>query len=152
MNSYVERIDHINIVVKDLDQVKDFFLSLGFTQEDESNLEGNWISETVGLEEVAARYVKLTLPGDRVSVELLQFHHPPIIEISSHRLANTQGYRHVSYRVKEIEETVSFLKNRGINPLSPIQEYTKLSKKLVYFRGPEGILLELAQYPENGQN
>lgn len=150
MNSFVERIDHINIVVKDLDEVKEFFLSLGFAQEDESNLEGNWISETVGLEDVAARYVKLTLPGDRVSVELLQFDHPPIAEISSPGLANTQGYRHVAFRVKDIEETVSFLKNRGISPLSPIQEYAKLSKKLVYFRGPEGILLELAQYPENG--
>jgi catechol 2,3-dioxygenase-like lactoylglutathione lyase family enzyme len=151
MNSFVERIDHINIVVKDLDEVKEFFLSLGFAQEDESNLEGNWISETVGLEDVAARYVKLTLPGDRVSVELLQFDRPPIAEISSPGLANTQGYRHVAFRVKDIEETVSFLKNRGISPLSPIQEYAKLSKKLVYFRGPEGILLELAQYPENGQ-
>jgi catechol 2,3-dioxygenase-like lactoylglutathione lyase family enzyme len=150
MNSFVERIDHINIVVKDLDEVKDFFLSLGFAQEDESTLEGDWISETVGLDDVVARYVKLTLPGDRVSVELLQFDHPPVAEISSPGLANTQGYRHVAFRVKDIEETVSFLKNRGINPLSPIQEYAKLSKKLVYFRGPEGILLELAQYPENG--
>ncbi|RZW26328.1 MAG: VOC family protein [Desulfobulbaceae bacterium] len=150
MNSFVERIDHINIVVKDLDEVKDFFLSLGFTQEDESRLEGDWISETVGLKDVAARYVKLTLPGDRVSVELLQFDHPPITEISSPGLANTQGYRHVAFRVNDIVQTVSFLKQRGINPLSPIQEYAKLSKKLVYFRGPEGILLELAQYPENG--
>ena len=152
MNSYVERIDHINIVVKELDQVKDFFLSLGFTQEDESNLEGNWISETVGLEKVAARYVKLTLPGDRVSVELLQFHHPPITEISSPGLANTQGYRHVAFRVRDIEQTVSFLQDRGISPLSPIQVYSKLSKKLVYFRGPEGILLELAQYPEDSES
>jgi catechol 2,3-dioxygenase-like lactoylglutathione lyase family enzyme len=150
MNSFVERIDHINIVVKDLDEVKDFFLSLGFAQADESTLEGDWISETVGLDDVVARYVKLTLPGDLVSVELLQFDQPPVAEISSPGLANTQGYRHVAFRVKDIEETVSFLKNRGINPLSPIQEYAKLSKKLVYFRGPEGILLELAQYPENG--
>ncbi|NNK15140.1 MAG: VOC family protein, partial [Desulfofustis sp.] len=108
------------------------------------------ISETVGLKDVAARYVKLTLPGDRVSVELLQFDHPPITEISSPGLANTQGYRHMAFRVNDIVQTVSFLKQRGINPLSPIQEYAKLSKKLVYFRGPEGILLELAQYPENG--
>ncbi|MBT8355636.1 MAG: VOC family protein, partial [Desulfofustis sp.] len=115
-----------------------------------SRLEGDWISETVGLKDVAARYVKLTLPGDRVSVELLQFDHPPITKISSPGLANTQGYRHVAFRVNDIVQTVSFLKQRGINPLSPIQEYAKLSKKLVYFRGPEGILLELAQYPENG--
>lgn len=59
--------------------------------------------------------------------------------------------RHLAFRVKDIERTVSFLKDSGIKPLSPIQEYAKLSKKLVYFRGPEGILLELAQYPESEQ-
>ena len=150
MNGFVERIDHINIVVNDLNKVKEFFLSLGFAQEDESTLEGDWISETVGLEDVVARYVKLTLPGDHVSIELLQFDHPHITEIPSPGLANTQGYRHVAFRVADIEKTVSFLKDRGISPLSSIQEYTKLSKKLVYFRGPEGILLELAQYPESG--
>ena len=146
----VDRIDHINIVVKDLGKVKDFFLSLGFAQEDQSRLSGNWISETVGLDQVEAHYVKLTLPGDRVSVELLQFDQPPLTEIPSPGLANTQGYRHVALRVKDIDQTVSVLQERGITPLSPDQEYAKLSKKLVYFRGPEGILLELAEYPESG--
>jgi catechol 2,3-dioxygenase-like lactoylglutathione lyase family enzyme len=149
MNSFVDRIDHINIVVKDLDRVKEFFLALGFTQEDESRLAGDWISRTVGLEGVEAHYVKLTLPGDQVSVELLQFDHPPTTTIPLPDQANTQGYRHLALRVKDIERTVSFLKDSGVKPLSPIQEYAKLSKKLVYFRGPEGILLELAQYPES---
>jgi catechol 2,3-dioxygenase-like lactoylglutathione lyase family enzyme len=125
MNSLLNRIDHINIVVKDLAEVKDFFLSLGFSQEDESRLEGAWISETVGLEDVAARYVKLALPGDRVSVELLQCDHPPIKEISSPGLAHTQGCRHVAFRVEDIEQTVE--------PLSPIQEFAKLSKNLCTF-------------------
>jgi len=146
MENFVERIDHINIVVKNLGEVKAFFMSLGFREEDQSTLEGNWISETVDLEDVKAQYVKLTLPGDNVSIELLEFDHPPMTEISFPGGANTQGFRHVAFRVKDIESTVSFLKNKGIEPLSQIQEYLKLSKKLVYFRGPEGILLELAQY------
>lgn len=146
MENFVERIDHINIVVKNLGEVKAFFMSLGFREEDQSTLEGNWISETVDLEDVKARYVKLTLPGDNVPIELLEFDHPPMTEISFPGSANTQGFRHVAFRVKDIESTVSFLKNKGIEPLSQIQEYLKLSKKLVYFRGPEGILLELAQY------
>ncbi len=147
MNTLVERIDHINIVVKDLSKVKDFFLALGFVQEDQSRLAGDWISTIVGLEGVEAEYVKLTLPGDSISVELLQFDQPPMTEIPSPGQANTQGYRHLALRVKDIEQTVIFLRDRGITPLSPIQEYAKLSKKLVYFQGPEGILLELAQYP-----
>lgn len=150
MDSLVTRIDHVNIVVKDLDKVKEFFLSLGFTEQDQSRLRGEWISATVGLEDVAAHYVKLTLPGDSISIELLQFDHPPIAEIAHPGKANTQGFRHLAFKVTNIEKTVSYLKHRGIEPLSPIQEYDKLSKKLVYFRGPEGILLELAQYPESG--
>ena len=55
---------------------------------------------------------------------------------------------HINIVVKDLERTISFLKSKGIEPLSSIQEYLKLSKKLVYFRGPERILLELAQYPE----
>ena len=148
MNNFVERIDHINIVVKNLEEVKAFFLSLGFKEEDQSKLAGEWISETVGLPEVSAQYVKLTLPSDRVSIELLEFDHPEITRIPSPGSANTQGFRHVAFRVHDIEATVSFLKSKGIEPLSSIQEYVKLSKKLVYFQGPEGILLELAQYPE----
>jgi len=151
MESFVERVDHINIVVKDLDKVKSFFVSLGFVQKDQSNLEGDWISETVGLEAVKAQYVKLTLPGDNVSIELLEFEQPPMTEIPCPEKANTQGFRHVAFRVKDIERTISFLKSKGIEPLSSIHKYLKLSKKLVYFRGPEGILLELAQYPEQKQ-
>ena len=63
MNNFVDRIDHVNIVVKDLNKVKKFFLALGFTQEDKSRLVGDWISETVGLEGVDARYVKLLCPA-----------------------------------------------------------------------------------------
>lgn len=146
----VHRIDHVNIVVKDLDRVKEFFLALGFIEQDQSRLSGEWISDTVGLEDVEAHYVRLTLPGDSISIELLQFDHPPINEIAHLGRANTQGFRHLAFRVEDIEKTAAFLKRRGIEPLSPIQEYVKLSKKLVYFRGPEDILLELAQYPESG--
>ncbi len=146
----VHRIDHLNIVVKDLDRVKEFFLALGFIEQDQSRLSGEWISDTVGLEDVEAHYVRLTLPGDSISIELLQFYHPPINEIAHPGRANTQGFRHLAFRVEDIEKTAAFLKRRGIEPLSPIQEYVKLSKKLVYFRGPEDILLELAQYPESG--
>jgi catechol 2,3-dioxygenase-like lactoylglutathione lyase family enzyme len=54
----------------------------------------------------------------------------------------------MAFRVSDIEKTVAQLKQKGIDPVSAIQEYSKTKKKLVYFRGPEGILLELAQYAE----
>lgn len=149
MKPFLQNIDHINIVVKDLEKIKAFFVALGFEVMDQSNLSGAWISETVGLEDVDAEYVKLTLPGDSISVELIQFQHPPLNEIENPEKANTHGIRHLAFRVGDIEQTVAFLKQKGIDPLSAIQEYTKLGKKLVYFHGPEGILLELAQYGED---
>ena len=60
--------------------------------------------------------------------------------------ANTQGLRHLAFRVSDIGETVAFLKTKGIQPISAIQKYSATDKQLVYFNGPEGILLELAQY------
>jgi catechol 2,3-dioxygenase-like lactoylglutathione lyase family enzyme len=93
-----------------------------------------------------AAYVKLTLPGDSTSLELIQFKNPPSTKIPNPGKANTQGLRHLAFRVADIEKAVSFLKTQGIEPFSSIQEYAPASKKLVYFKGPEGILLELAQY------
>lgn len=146
MNQLLQKIDHINIVVKDLEMVEQFFLSLGFELQDQSKLKGDWISQTVGLENVDAEYVRLTLPGDSMSLELISFDNPPINEIDYPGKANTQGFRHLAFQVKDIKETVAVLMEKGIEPFSPIQEFTKTGKKLVYFRGPEGILLELAQY------
>ncbi len=146
MSSFLTNIDHINIVVKDLEKVKQFFLAIGFELQDQSRLQGEWISKIVGLNDVDAEYVRLTLPGDSIALELLQFANPPLYEIESPDKANTQGFRHLAFRVIDIEKTVAHLKDKGIEPFSPIQEFTKTGKKLVYFRGPEGILLELAQY------
>ena len=148
MNQLLQKIDHINIVVKDLEMVKEFFLSLGFELQDQSRLKGDWISQTVGLENVDAEYVRLTLPGDSMSLELISFDNPPINEIESPDKANTQGFRHLAFQVMDIEKTVAVLRENGIEPFSPIQEFTKTGKKLVYFQGPEGILLELAQYSD----
>ena len=65
-----------------------------------------------------------------------------------HEKANTQGFRHLAFRVSDIEKTVALLKQKGIDPVSAIQEYFKAKKKLGYFRGREGILHELAHYAE----
>lgn len=148
MKPLLQSIDHINLVVKDLEKVKQFFLSLGFLVSDQSRLHGEWISRIAGLENVDAHYVKLNLPGDTHSLELIQFKNPPSPVVSCHNQANTPGFRHLAFRVNDIERVVAFLREHNINPLSSIQEYAPTKKKLVYFKGPEGILLELAQYDD----
>ncbi|MEA3486608.1 MAG: VOC family protein [Thermodesulfobacteriota bacterium] len=146
MTSYLKKIDHINIVVENLEEVKRFFISFGFQIEDQSRLQGEWISKIVGLKDVDAEYIKMTLPGDSTSLELIQFRKPSAVKTSNSGEANIQGYRHMAFQVSDIEKAVSFLKDQGIEPVSSIQKYSPTNKKLVYFRGPEDILLELAQY------
>ncbi|MCK5310833.1 MAG: VOC family protein [Desulfobacteraceae bacterium] len=146
MAPLLQKIDHINIVVENLEKVKQFFVSFGFQIEDQSRLHGEWISKIVGLKDVDAQYVKLTLPGDSTSLELIEYKAPLLTKNSNPDKANTQGFRHMAFQVSDIEKAVLFLKEQGIEPVSSIQEYSPTKKKLVYFNGPEGILLELAQY------
>ncbi len=146
MPSLLQKIDHINIVVENLEKAKQFFVSFGFQIDDQSRLNGEWISKIVGLKDVDAKYVKLTLPGDTTSIELLEFKNPPMIKSPDPAKANSHGFRHVAFQVSNIDKAVDLLKEQGIKPLSNIQEYAPTKKKLVYFKGPEGILLELAEY------
>ncbi len=140
-------IDHLNIVVHDLDQVADFFVLLGFEIEDRAELSGAWISKIVGLENVQAEYVKLHLPDSDVRLELIRYDAPASeMEIQENK-ANDQGFRHLAFAVSEIDAVVERLSGEGIEFLSPVHTYEKTGKRLVYFRGPEGILLELAEYP-----
>jgi len=142
------RFDHINIVVADLKAAKEFFLQLGFEQGDASELKGEWISSIVGLPDVWAFYQSMRLPGSSVSVELIQYHNPLSGGNPNVNKANQLGYRHIAFAVEDIEQTVTQLRQKGIQFVSDIQVYEKRGKKLVYFYGPEGILLELAEYPK----
>jgi len=142
----LKKIDHVNVVVSDLDKAREFFTQLGFLVGDESELEGEWISEIVGLKDVKARYVTLTLPDSTAKLELIEYSSPPSDKDPKIGMANQMGFRHIAFEVKDIETTVQNMKNNGIEFIGPIQTYPKTGKRLVYFRGPDGILLELAQY------
>jgi catechol 2,3-dioxygenase-like lactoylglutathione lyase family enzyme len=142
----LKRLDHINIVVTDLSRAKEFFLNLGFEEGDSSTLSGEWISAIVGLEGVDAAYVSLHLPGSETAIELLEYRHPYSNRDPDMGKANQLGFRHLAFAVSDIEATVRKLRQMDVEFLSDIQTYEKTGKRLVYFYGPDGILLELAQY------
>ena len=144
----IERLDHINIVVSDLEKARDFFLLFGFRECSFSELSGEWISSLVGLEDVRARYVALTLPGSNTNIELIEYTSPKSERDSQLSKANQIGFRHLAFAVDDIEAKVRRLTETGIAFLSPVRTYEKSGKKLVYFHGPDGILLELAEYPK----
>ena len=139
-------LDHISIVVSSLAETREFFISLGFTLEDEADLEGDWIAAVVGLDQARARYAKLSLPGGNTKLELMEYYSPPSGRDPDMAKANQLGFRHLALEVESIEKFVDELKKKGIDTVSEIQTYRPTGKKLVYFYGPDQILLELAEY------
>lgn len=141
----LKKIDHIAIVVSDLEGAKDFFLSLGFTVVRGAFLQGEWVDQVVQLSDVKAEYVALTLPGTQTNLELLKFYTPEGKRDSNLSMANQMGFRHIAFEVQDIESTVADLKKKGTKFFSDIQVYNGY-KKLCYFLGIEGLILELNEY------
>ncbi len=139
-------IDHVNIVVNDLDAVREFFLLFGFEERDSSELKGEWISKIVGLDNVHAKYSMLCLPEGQTNIELIKYFNPQSPPNKHEEKANQYGLRHIAFVVDDIEQQIEKLKGVGINCFNDVQTYAKNGKRLVYFYGPEGIILELAQY------
>lgn len=143
----IKNIDHINIVVDNLEEAKAFFTRFGFWELDAAELSGQWISLIVGLENVEARYVALSLPGGATHIELIEYRAPASGRDPRIGMANQMGYRHLAFEVDDIQAEVERLARAGIACISAVQTYANTGKKLVYFHGPDGILLELAEYP-----
>lgn len=144
----IKRLDHVNIVVSDLEKAKDFFALLGFADEPVAKLSGKWISEVVGLEDIEAEYIALVHSGSSVKVELIHYLNPQSHATTEVNLANMIGIRHLAFAVDEIETVVDKLQAEGVKFLSDIKTYPATGKKIVYFKGPDNIILELAQYAE----
>ena len=145
----MKRLDHINLVVSDLARAARFFEDLGFAASPPGELSGEWISAIVGLKDVHARYVVLTHAGSSTNVELLEYAHPPSKPRDPDIAApNNIGLRHIAFEVEDIEAEVVRLRTKGVQFLSGVHIYPKTGKKLVYFYGPDGILLEFAEYPK----
>jgi len=141
----LKKIDHINVVVRDLEAAKDFFLELGFIVLKEGRLEGEWIDKIVNLANVSADYIALALPNTQTNIELIKYYSPEGERDSKLCLPNQIGLRHIAIEVKGIEKVVSDLKKREIQFFSDMESYNN-AKKLCYFLGPEGIIVELAEY------
>jgi catechol 2,3-dioxygenase-like lactoylglutathione lyase family enzyme len=144
----IQCIDHVNIVVSDLTKARDLFSLLGFTESDASQLSGDWISSITGLANVSAHYVRMEIEGTATRLELIEYESPlPGPAHQAIGFANEIGIRHLAFKVKDIEHIVEKLTQNDIQLLGAVQTYPNTGKKLVYFYGPDGILLELAEYP-----
>jgi catechol 2,3-dioxygenase-like lactoylglutathione lyase family enzyme len=140
----IHRIDHVGIVVNDLPAAKAFFLDLGLEMLGEGKVEGEWVERIVGLQHVKEEVVMLRTPDGEANIELVKFDTPSDERGLQHPLANTLGIRHIAFAVEDIEAIVAKLKKNGVELVGEIQNYED-AYKLCYVRGPEGIILELAE-------
>jgi catechol 2,3-dioxygenase-like lactoylglutathione lyase family enzyme len=141
----IRRMDNVLIVVDDLEAAKAFFTELGMELEGESQVEGEWVDRTVGLEGVRADIVMLRTPDGHGRVELTKFHTPPAIRGEPQNApANTLGIRRIMFAVDDLEDVISRLRTHGAELVGEVAQYED-SYRLCFVRGPEGIILGLAE-------
>ncbi|WP_409369621.1 VOC family protein [Lysinibacillus sp. 38-6] len=140
----MKKIDHVAVIVNDLSAAKAFFVDLGLEVKGEWEMEGDLMGYAAGLDNAKVACVGLGTQEGQTWLELIKFISPANdIEINR-PLANTLGIRHIAFSVEDIEAVVAKLKIKGFELFSDIQQYEE-SYKLCYVRGPEGIIVELAQ-------
>lgn len=140
----IQRMDHVGIVVEDLEAAIEFFVELGLERQGGGTVEGEGVDRIVGLDGVRTQFAMLRTPDGQGRLELVKFDSPPSPAGDPEAPANSPGIRHVAFVVDDIEAVVAGLRARGTELVRELVRYGN-SYWLCYVRGPEGIIVELAQ-------
>jgi catechol 2,3-dioxygenase-like lactoylglutathione lyase family enzyme len=144
-NGELLRMDNVLIVVEDLEAVREFFIELGMLLVGETTVEGPWVDDTVGLDKVRADIIMLRTPDGSGQVELTRFRHPAAVRaLPENAPANTLGLRRIMFGVNGLDELLSRLLGSGAELVDRIAQYGD-SYRLCFVRGPEGIIIGLAE-------
>ena len=140
----LKRMDNVGVVVEDLGPAIDFFLELGLELEGRGMVEGEWAGRVTGLDDQRVEIAMMRTPDGHNRLELSRFLTPSVV--SDHRNApvNALGYLRVMFTVDDIDETLERLRTRGATLVGEVVQY-KDAYRLCYIRGPEGLLIGLAQ-------
>src|SRR5256714_3344481 len=140
----IQRMDNVLIVVEGLEAAKAFFAELGMELEVETTLEGPWVDQTVGLNDVRADITMMRTPDGHGRVELTKFHRPPAVRAEPESApANTLGIRRLMFAVDDIVDVLVRLRSHGAELVGEIAQYEDIYR-LCFPPGPEGIILGLA--------
>ena len=141
----IQRMDNVLIVVDDLEAAKAFFAELGMELEGEATLEGSWVDQTVGLNDVRADIAMMRTPDGHSRLELAKFHTPPAVSAEPERApTNTLGIRRIMFAVDDVDDVVARLRSHGAELVGEIAQYEDIYR-LCFLRGPEGIIIGLAE-------
>jgi catechol 2,3-dioxygenase-like lactoylglutathione lyase family enzyme len=138
-------MDNVGIVVESLDTAVEFFTELGLKPEGRAMIEGEWAGSVTGLGDQSVEIAMMVTPDGNSRLELSRFLRPAVI--SDHRNApvNSLGYLRVMFAVDDLDDTLARLKNHGAQLVSSEVVNYKDVYRLCYIRGPEGILIGLAE-------
>jgi catechol 2,3-dioxygenase-like lactoylglutathione lyase family enzyme len=140
----VQRLEHIGIVVDDLEAATAFFAALGLELEGEASVEGTLVDRINGLDGVRADIAILRTPDGNAKVELARYHAPAYEGQDGPEPANAPGIRHILFVVDDIEASLTSLQAQGGELVGELVNYEN-SYWLCYVRGPAGIIVELAE-------
>ena len=137
-------MEHVGVVVDDLAAAIEFFVQLGLELQGEASVEGRSVDRINGLEGVRADVAMMQAPNGDVQLELAKYHSPSFQGDNRPAPANTPGIRHILFVVEDIHGVVAGLRARGTELVGELVNYED-SYWLCYVRGPEGIIVELAE-------
>lgn len=140
----IQRLDHVSVVVDDLEAAIAFFLELGLELEGEAGVEGPWVDRVSGLEDVRVDIAMVRTPDGHGRIELTKFHSPSAVSAEPNAAANTLGIRSIMFAVEDIENVLARLEAHGGELVGELDQYEDIYR-LCYVRGPEGIIVALAE-------
>ena len=137
-------MDNVGIVVDDLRATIDFFHELGLELEGESMIEGEWAGRVTGLRDQCVEIAMMCTPDGHSRIELSRFVAPPVVADHRNAPVNTLGYIRIMFAVDDIDDMLARLQERGAQLVGEVVQYED-TYRLCYIRGPEGLLIGLAQ-------
>jgi catechol 2,3-dioxygenase-like lactoylglutathione lyase family enzyme len=140
----IKRMDHVGINVEDLAAATEFFAELGLELQGESTVEGSLVDRIVGLEGVRSDIAMMQTPDGNARLELVKFHSPPSPSGDRQAPANAPGIRHLTFAVDDLDAVLDGLRAHGAELVGDVENYED-AYRLCYIRGPEGIIIELAE-------
>ncbi len=144
-------MDHVSLVVGDIDAAIAFFLELGMDVEGTAPVEGSWVDRVNGIDEVRVQITMMRTPDGNGRIELTKFRSPDVIRAEpAPAPPNTLGLRSIMFAVDDLDDTVARLRGHEAELIGTVEQYED-AYRLCYVRGPEGIIIALAEpLPHSG--
>src|SRR5712671_1775994 len=140
----LKRMDNVGIVVDDLPATIAFFRELGLELEGQATIEGDWAERVTGLRQMRVEIAMLRTPDGHSRLELSRFLTPPAIADHRNAPVNALGYLRIMFAVDDVDDTLARLRKHGAQLVDEVVQYED-AYRLCYVRGPEGILVGLAE-------